>query len=628
MHVVLSAAAALSLYAFGVAAQPTFTEVSQQAGITYYQRHPESRFSQMAGNGITGGAAVGDYDGDGWDDLYVTVLTGQDVLYRNLGDGTFRNATASSGIIFEVPTNGAAWGDLDNDGDLDLYVTSFDLFRNFLFLNNGDGTFREAAVERGAAVVTDLEHRGSGVGFGDYNRDGWIDILTTEWVWGRELTESHSRLLRNRGSAQPGYFGDVTDEAGVWPMIKNRRFSPAFVDLDMDGWADLPLASDFSSTELWWNEGDETFSWGFTEEAGLTQGTTDMGSTFGDYDGDGDLDWFITAANNNRMFRNDGGRLFTEVTDELGIRHGDWGWGTALFDYDNDGDLDIALTNGYSHGHEDRNFFWRNDGPGKAMTEIATEIGFGEETEGRGLLVFDYDRDGDLDIFTANNKGKASLYRNEDDGANHWLRIRFSGRHNNTEGLGVKIWVEEPTTGRRQYREMGVSTHFLGQSERVAHFGLGSAPGNTVQVTLKTPLGFTHTLDHVEVDTTLILDASDFDSDGVANRLDGEEDTDRDGVANYLDMDSDNDGAWDGVEVAYNGDPLDPSVFPELPNVTGDLNYDEVANAMDIQLAINRVLGVDTGYRADLNEDGKENASDVQIVINSVLSKQQFMPSR
>jgi hypothetical protein len=605
----------LALISYRAEADPTFTNVAEELGFTQIQRDSEivSNYTSQ----LSGGAAVGDYDGDGLDDLYVTIISGPDVLYRNLGDGTFEDVTAEANLFIDLRTNGAGWADVDNDGDLDLYLMGHHTFRNYLFINQGNGTFQEEAAIRGAEISTDVKHTGFSVSFGDYNRDGWIDVHTSEWRT-VPLNESHSRLLRNRGSAQPGFFGDVTDEAGVWPTIDNRRFATAFADIDQDNWQDIPIASDFGSSELWWNNGDETFTQGWSEEAGLVQSSSDMGSTLGDYDNDGDLDWFITNINVNRLYRNDGARQFTDVSEDMGIQQGGWGWGAALLDFDNDGDLDIAMTNGLSTRTE-RNYLWRNDGPHQPMVDISAETGIDEKTSSKGLLVFDYDLDGDLDVFITNNGERPSLFRNDGGNRNHWLRFRFNGRHTNTEGLGVKIWLRSFPNGLLQYREMGVSTHYLTQSERVAHFGLGPVIPENIQVTFETLNGFTHTIEVSSIDTTLVMDASDFDADGLANQEEGFEDVDNDGLANYLDKDSDNDGAWDEVEAMHNGNPLDPGVHPEPSNIPGDVNYDQVTNAVDVQLVINRVLGQDTGYRADLNGDGTEDAVDVQLGVNATL---------
>ena len=177
-----------------------------------------------------------------------------------------------------------------------------------------------------------------------------LDIFTSEWrtLWQtNDNGPTHARLLHNRGAEQPGYFDDVTTEAGVSVDLLHPHgdfaLSPRFSDLDGDGWPDLTIASDFLTSRLFWNNGDGTFTDG-TREASVGTDQAGMGSTIGDYDGDGDLDWFVTAISDhrypdrgNRLYRNEGQREFSDQTDAVGVRDGQWGWGTSFLDYDNDG---------------------------------------------------------------------------------------------------------------------------------------------------------------------------------------------------------------------------------------------------------------------------------------------------
>ena len=178
-----------------------FTEVAAEAGIEYEQRQSldETDEKRLL---VTGGAAAGDFDGDGWVDLFVTRVDDTDILYRNRGDGTFEDASLEAGFDEILPTTGAAWGDIDNDGDLDLYLATMLHERFYLYINNGDGTFTEEGLERGADLTSQREHKGYSVTFGDYDRDGWLDIHTTEWgVVGSNFDDpSFTALLRNRGA--------------------------------------------------------------------------------------------------------------------------------------------------------------------------------------------------------------------------------------------------------------------------------------------------------------------------------------------------------------------------------------------------------------------------------------------
>ena len=339
-------------------AGPTFSDVSEAAGIAYTQHahRPVGECLFRAGRfceteRMSGGAAAADIDGDGWVDLIATRLDAPDMLFHNRGDGTFEDVTVASGLgDYALASNGAGWADIDNDGDPDLLVTTLADTRNYLFINDGTGRFTEEALGRGTALESSIAHAGFSVAFGDYDRDGWVDIHATEW--GSRLAgataPSHARLLRNRGAVAPGYFEDVTDHAGVLidevasqtgsiGQVGAHAFASAFVDLDNDGWQDLVVVADFGRTRLFWNDGDGTFTDG-TVAARVGSDQNGMGLTFGDYDADGDLDWFVTSifdpndtcasrpchwgASGNRLYAYADGRQFIDATDAAGVRDG------------------------------------------------------------------------------------------------------------------------------------------------------------------------------------------------------------------------------------------------------------------------------------------------------------------
>lgn len=504
-----------------------FRDVTEEAGVSYLQHAmTEPKDCLFVGkcepDRISGGAAAGDYDGDGWVDLFVTRLDDHDLLFRNLGDGTFAEVSEVVGLTAVHRTNGAAWIDVENDGDLDLYVTTVEVNGHYLLYINNGGSFVERAQSRGVALMTGETHVGQSIAVGDYDADGWLDMFVTEWRPSSiDATDApnHTRLLRNRGVAAPGYFEDATGAAGVtidllptqsWYGDGAFAFAPAFVDLDGDDLLDLAVVGDFKTSRLFWNQGDGTFIDG-TGQSGTGKDTTGMGSSFGDIDGDGEWDWFVSAiagngalGKGNVLYRGLGARKFEEATETFGVADGGWGWGTALFDYDNDGDLDLALTNGVDFpftggGYEDDPMhLWRNDGE-PPMVEVATETGLLDTRPGKGLLVFDYDRDGDLDVFVANNAAEPSLYRNEG-ASGGWLRVRVltaEGR----DAIGAKVWL---TTSTTQMRQIGVGSHFLGQSENVAHFGLGDQTVSEVKVRwLDT--GLERVLSNVAPNSTLVV---------------------------------------------------------------------------------------------------------------------------
>jgi hypothetical protein len=451
-----------------------------------------------------GAAAAADYDDDGWPDLYLSTLEGPDRLLRNRGDGSFEDVTADAGLTAIHASGGVAWLDVEGDGDLDLLLTAVGSTRNFLYVNDGQGGFEEDAVARGVAVDTGTPHAGMGVAVGDYDLDGWLDLFVTDWHPDDKMGNdaSHARLLHGLGPAAPGSFEDVTEAMGidlreVAPLVDAKPgeygFAPAFVDLDGDGWPELALAADFSTSRLWWNEGGGAFVDG-TIAAGVATERNAMGSTFGDIDGDGDLDWFVSAISTpryptlgNRLYRNDGMRQFTDVTDAYGVRDGGWGWGAALFDVEHDGDLDLALAAGWwtSEFHDESLSLWIDEGV-LPWSERARELGVGAIAQGRGLLPFDYDRDGDLDLLVASNAEPPTLLRN-DMATGHWLVVRVWGGGGNPRSLGARVRVRTEPAGPWQVREIGVGSHLFGQAEAVAHFGLGDDDGQSVEVEITWP---------------------------------------------------------------------------------------------------------------------------------------------
>jgi hypothetical protein len=502
---------------------------------------------------MTGGAATADYDNDGWPDLYVTRLDGPDLLYRNLGNGRFEDRTADAGLDIDLATNGAVWGDFDNDGDADLFVTTIGFTRFHLFINDGAGHFSEEAVDRGVAVDTGEQHIGFSAAVGDFDRDGWLDLHTTEWGSYQFLNgaPAHARLLRNRGAEAPGYFEDVTQTAGVaqddvvsQTGFERRRgayaFASAFVDLDNDGWPDLAIASDFGKSRLYWNNRDGTFTDG-TLAAPVGSDENGMGSTFGDYDGDGDLDWFVTSirdpdflcagfpatgdtdgaleqqcewgSTGNRLYQNDGQRGFVDVTDEAQVRDGFWGWGAVFLDFDNDADLDLVMTNGvdlpgtgpHAAYRTDPMRLWANDGRGR-LQELSLVAGVTGTAAGKGLLTFDYDRDGDLDVFVVNNAGAPALYRNDGGNESSWLRVRVVGEQSNRDGVGARLELQDTAASAVQLREVGVRSHFLGQSELTEHFGLGFGATSVAMLTVTWPAsGLTTVLRDVPANSTIVV---------------------------------------------------------------------------------------------------------------------------
>jgi len=521
----------IGLFPRSPAAAVTFTDVTASAGITHVQMAPELINLLPGEPFFSGGAAAGDVDGDGRTDLVFTRLNDTEILYRNLGNGAFEARSSAAGFRFPTYTNGVASGDVDNDGDLDLYMTTTGYTRNYLYLNDGTGYFTDAGAGETAALANGTIRDGEGVSFGDYDNDGYLDLVTGDW--GNFVANSQSRLLRNLGAAQPGAFEDVTAAAGINVYRKDRsyRFAPRFVDLDRDGRLDVTFAADFKTSQLFWNNGDGTFTEG-TIAAGVGTDLNGMGTSFGDYDGDGDLDWFITNITEppgigtpfggwNRLYRNEGNRTFTDVTQQAGVRDSRFSWGASFFDYDNDGDVDLAATNGYNGQGwtDDRTFLWQNDDG--VYTDVSDALGIADTLQGRGLIHLDYDDDGDLDFVVVNNAAAPVLYRNDGGNANHYLRIEPQGTLSNRDGIGAWITVTPDLTNpeRQLVWEIDGGSSFLSHSERIAHFGLGASTDAVDLVAIEWPSGVVQRLFDVAVDQTLLVvepdrsTSADFDED-------------------------------------------------------------------------------------------------------------------
>ncbi|MGF1469234.1 MAG: CRTAC1 family protein [Sandaracinaceae bacterium] len=495
---------------------------------------------------FVGGVAVGDVDQDGWPDVYLTHLDRPGTLHRNRGDGTFEDVTADLALDRAVdgPSSGAAFVDVDRDGDLDLYVTSVAppevRERHYLLIQQDDGTFVDETEERGAGIVSSLFHGGTSVAVGDHDRDGFPDLHVNEWLAEHYRAEPHTRLLTNLGEECPGCFNDDTGKAGVRtegePCLRGdapcrvTALSSAFVDFDEDGWQDLLVVRDYGGSLFFWSRGDGTFE---EATASARVGTEEfgMGSTVGDIDGDGDLDWFVSSIGDtgelcgdvpcesgvtgNRLYRYDGERRFTDITDEGGVRHGGWGWGTAFVDHDNDGDLDLVLANGMANARfpereyaRDRMFFWDNDGTGR-FTECAEEVGLVDRSVGTGLAVLDYDRDGDQDLLMVRNHGVPALFRNDGGSRSAWLRVRLRSTDSAPEGQGAVVRVRVTDGEPWRVRLVDTVTHYLGQSDRVAHVGLGEGVERVAELEVRWPSGRVTRLEDVAANQRLVLDEAE-----------------------------------------------------------------------------------------------------------------------
>lgn len=457
-----------------------FAEVSEEAGIDVVRDTPVE--AKDVGTIMVGGAAAGDFDGDGWTDVFVIGSnSGPDRLYHNNGDGTFTDVAEPAGVARLHRGSGVTTGDYDGDGDLDLFVTSLgvevpEAGHHMLYRNEGDGSFIEVAAQAGLTTTSTDQPDGTGSAFGDYDLDGDLDLFVAGW-W---RDSQGNRLFRNEGD---GTFTDVTRTAEI-DASGARGFSPCWVDTTRDRYPELMLVSDFGTTHYFLNDGDGTFT-----EAAAASGAglewSGMGTAIGDVDGDGLVDWLATAIFDEVEGRGDGNKLylgrndgsFVESTEDLGVADGGWGWGALMVDADLDGRTDIIEANGWwiPQYVDEPGRVWLAGDDG-TFTDVAAGAGLTMAAQALTVLDLDFDRDGDLDFLFTSPVDHVHLYRTDLAEGRSWLRVRLdtSGRDDLApDGIGSRITVR--IGGSAQTQWITGCSNFLSGREYVAHFGLGDA---------------------------------------------------------------------------------------------------------------------------------------------------------
>jgi hypothetical protein len=449
------------------------------------------------------GVVVGDYNGDGHDDLFFLNQLGPNALYRNRGDGTFEDVTEEAGVaLADRICVGGTFADYDNDGDQDLYITTT-RGGNVLFQNRGDGTFED--VTRSSGLDGRTSFSTSALWF-DFDRDGWLDLFVCNYVrWSPELdvfctadgagkaycTPEAYRgetcwLFRNN---RDGTFEDVTATSGIFDT-SSKSLGVAMFDYDQDGWPDLLVANDTQPNKLYRNMRDGTF-----REAALESGLAlsaegkaraGMGVDVGDFDNSGTPGVAITNFDNEMigLYRALESGLYEDVAIETGVGRPSQrtlGFGCAFFDADLDGRLDLAAVNGHiddamwsarNIGYAQPPHLFLNSGDG-TFRDVAGDLGreFAVPRVARGLAYGDFDRDGDSDILITTNNGPAFLFRNDQQAGHRSIRFHLIGRTSNRDAIGATVRVF--AGGVAQSRLVKGGSSYLSQSELPVTFGLG-----------------------------------------------------------------------------------------------------------------------------------------------------------
>ena len=500
---------------------------------------------------MTGGLAAEDFNNDGLMDIFwVGGGLTSDKLFMNDGNGAFVDQAAAWGIADLHCGNGVAVGDYNKDGWQDIYVTSFGapgapgppgahrLYRN----DSGTGFTNVAAaagVNFSCPAPTD-NPAGYGAAFGDYNLDGNLDLCVTSWWGGNQFNpqgDDGTRLYRNNGD---GTFTDVTAAAlgtavdGIW------AFQPAFIDMNGDRYPELLIAADFETSRYLVNNADGTFT-DLTVLSGTGLDDNGMGQTVGDFNNDGLFDWYVTSIYSptpppdnpgNMLYINLDNDAYFESSVLSGVNDGNWGWGTIAVDLDHDTWLDILEVNGRPAkggpyiNQPGRLFHGDGNGGVPTFTEMAAGAGFDHGDEGRAIACLDIENDGDMDFVVSTNAGSPAFYLNETPGIGSWLRIKLDISTNPAlapNGFGTRVIAHVGT--KSYHRAKNGSPSYLATSELTCHFGLG--PVDTVDkvdtLRFEWAKGYVTEMTDVAVNQQLTVQApklGDIDADGVVGVVD------------------------------------------------------------------------------------------------------------
>lgn len=516
----------------------SFVDVTEQAGIDFKYNFGDDTYENIlesSGSGVT----VFDYDNDGDQDLYLlngTYLEGisdksgevfkntPNALYRNNSDGTFTEVTRQAGVDDRHWSMAAGAVDYDVDGDMDLYLLNYG--PNVFYQNNGDGTFRDITAEtrlEGPDSLNGFTKWSVGVAFWDYDHDGALDMMVGNFLAfdpayrtpGQPDMMPHPGEYRGQSSllyrqSDTGKFEDVTAQLGLY-YPDSKCMGLAVYDDDKDGDMDILQANDHQANFLFRNNGAGVFT-----ETGIASGiavndegapTGSMHPSIGDIDGDGLIDVLITDLEHGALYHNLGKGLYEDITARSGLASvfaGKGAWAALLFDYDNDSDLDIFSANGAAEVlTEQYPLLLKNNGSGQ-FTDAGIEGGayFAQKRSGRGAAAWDYDNDGDLDIIVSHVDLKATvaLLRNESRNDNHWLGLSLLGNNGSIAwpGAHITIWTGE----KKQVMVHQPANSYLSCSDHRVHIGLGNH-SQADKIEIKWPDGNSEVFENISADQYL-----------------------------------------------------------------------------------------------------------------------------
>lgn len=481
-------------------------------------------FQQIASfTGITqvsdnNGLAVADFDGDGDLDLFIVAIEDngssnqyqRSRLFSNNNDGTFTDVTDQSGLVDLYPEAeeglattppfvgyqyGAFWGDYDNDGYPDLLLTS--RFKVHLFHNQKDGTFLDVSANSGLDQVVDDSAINDATWF-DYNNDGYLDLYISNW----ELKTELNLLYKGNGD---GTFENVSS------IIQGSTPAPSYqsipYDFNDDGWLDLLIANDGDGlNEILINEQGNSFVQA-TTTLGFERDKDDMCIAIGDPDNDGNFDFVLTAINENGFFRNRGDNTFEDVAAQIGVEQTEFAWAVTFTDFDHDRDEDLFILNGYTKRELTRNYYFENNSSGTQLlfNDRSTQLGFEAVNNTLSQAVFDFDKDGDLDIAVTSPEDALLFYENktieftQESSETNWLMIELEGSTSNRDAIGTKLVVETAEGSMyRYYTGKGI----LAQNLQAVHFGLADS-NEVISISINWPSGLTEVYQNYQANSYL-----------------------------------------------------------------------------------------------------------------------------